>query len=107
MALAFALGTVLLLPVLATQDLGWLTVWPAVPAMLHLGVFATAVPYVLYLLALRTVPVASAVSLTLAEPLTAAALGLLLLGERLAPLGYAGVACLIAGLALLVAPTRR
>ena len=107
MALAFALGTVLLLPVLLTQDLGWLAEWPAVPVMLHLGVLATAVPYVLYLRALRTVPVASAVTLTLAEPLTAATLGVLLLGERLAPLGYLGVGCLIAGLALLVAPERR
>lgn len=107
MAMAFALGTVLLLPVLVTQDLDWLAEWPAVPVMLHLGVLATAVPYVLYLRALRTVPVASAVTLTLAEPLTAAALGVLLLGERLSPLGYVGVGCLIAGLALLVAPARR
>lgn len=104
MALAFAIGTLLLLPVLLVQDLRWLAEWPAVPVMLHLGVLATAVPYVLYLRALRTVPVATAVTLTLAEPLTAATLGLLLLGERMAPAGYAGMACLVLGIGLLVVP---
>jgi DME family drug/metabolite transporter len=104
MALAFAIGTLLLLPVLLSQNLDWLAEWPAGPVMLHLGVLATAVPYVLYLRALRTVPVATAVTLTLAEPLTAATLGLLLLGERLPATGYAGMACLVLGIALLVLP---
>lgn len=104
MALAFAIGTLLLLPVLLSQNLAWLAEWPAIPVMLHLGVLATAVPYVLYLRALRTVPVPTAVTLTLAEPLTAAMLGLLLLGERIPPAGYAGMACLVLGIALLVVP---
>lgn len=107
MAVAFALGALALAPVLARQDLTWLADPHAAAVVIHLGVFATAIPYVLYVRALRTVPVASAVTLTLAEPLTAATLGLWLLGERLPPTGIAGLACLIAGLALLVMPVSR
>jgi DME family drug/metabolite transporter len=102
MALAFAAGALALAPVLASQDLTWLADARAAAVVLHLGILATAVPYVLYVRALRSVPVSSAVTLTLAEPLTAAMLGLFLLGERLPPAGIAGLACLIAGLALLV-----
>ncbi len=107
MALAFTMGTVLLLPVLLSQDLRWLADWPAVAVVLHLGVLATAVPYVLYLRALRVVPVATAVTLTLAEPLTAATLGLVVLGERLPPTGYVGLAVLVGGLGMLVKRKRR
>jgi len=106
-AVAFAGGALLLLPVLVGQDLAWLSMWPSMPLMLHLGIFATAVPYVLYLRALRTVPVPTAVTLTLAEPLTAATLGLAVLGERLTATGYAGLACLVGGLALLALADRR
>ncbi len=102
MAIAFAGGALALAPVLARQDLTWLTDVRAAAVVLHLGILATAVPYVLYVRALRTVPVSSAVTLTLAEPLTAAMLGLFLLGERLPPAGVAGLTCLVAGLALLV-----
>jgi drug/metabolite transporter, DME family len=41
--------------------------------------------------------------MSLAEPLTAATLGVLVLGERLTPAGLAGAALLVAGLLLLAA----
>jgi DME family drug/metabolite transporter len=48
--------------------------------------------------------VARAATISLAEPLTAAILGVALLGERLTIAGFAGAAVLVAGLALLAAP---
>jgi drug/metabolite transporter, DME family len=48
--------------------------------------------------------VARAATISLAEPLTAAMLGVALLGERLTTAGFAGAAVLVAGLALLAAP---
>ena len=53
---------------------------------------------------LHRVPVARAATISLAEPLTAAILGVALLGERLTIAGFAGAAVLVAGLALLAAP---
>jgi drug/metabolite transporter, DME family len=46
------------------------------------------------------------VTLTLAEPLTAAALGALILGERPGVLALGGVALVLGGLAALAAPRR-
>jgi DME family drug/metabolite transporter len=50
---------------------------------------------------LRAVPVATAVTLSLAEPLTATTLGLFVLGERLTPSALLGIGLLFSGLALL------
>ena len=44
--------------------------------------------------------------MSLLEPLTATALGLLVFGERLGPLGVAGAALLLAALALLTTARR-
>jgi DME family drug/metabolite transporter len=49
-------------------------------------------------------PGGQAATIPLAEPLTAAILGVALLGERLTTAGFAGASVLVAGLALLAAP---
>lgn len=72
-----------------------------------LGVVATGVAYLLFSTALRYISGATGVALALAEPLTAFTLAVLLLGEPLRPLGLAGVALIMAGLALVVMGERR
>jgi drug/metabolite transporter, DME family len=52
-------------------------------------------------------PVAWGATLSLAEPLTASLLGVLVLGERLGPAQLAGCAFVAAGLAILAASTPR
>ena len=69
-----------------------------------LGLGATAAAYLLFTAGLRTVPAVTGATMALAEPLTATALGVLLLGERLPAAGVAGAA-LVAG--ALVAAARR
>jgi DME family drug/metabolite transporter len=69
-----------------------------------LGVGATAAAYLLFTAGLRSVPAVTGATMALAEPLTAATLGVALLGERLPAVGIAG-ATLVAG-ALLVAARR-
>ena len=107
MAVAFAGGAVLLLPVLVSRDVGWLADGRGVVIALHLGVVTTAVAYLLFGIGLGRIPVAVAATLSLAEPLTAALLGVLLLDERLRAPQWAGALLLLAGLALLTAPGRR
>lgn len=76
-------------------------------AVLWLGVVTTALAYVLFSLGLRELTAPAVATLTLAEPLTATLLGLLLLGEHLGPLQAAALLLLAAGLAVLAVPQRR
>lgn len=80
-------------PVLAARDLlvvGWL------------GVMSTGVAYLLLSHALRHISGATAVALALAEPVTAFVLAMVVVGERPAPLAFAGLATVLVGLALVV-----
>jgi DME family drug/metabolite transporter len=106
MAALFAGGALLLVPVAALLPLDWLATPRGALVALHLGLVATAAAYVLFAAGLRRVTVATAATMSLAEPLTAATLGVVLLGERLTVAGLAGAALLVAGLVLLAgAPT--
>jgi DME family drug/metabolite transporter len=101
MAAIFGLGALGLLPLLVGEELDWLTRPAGWAVILHLGIVTVAVAYALFARGLSRIPAASAVTLSLAEPLTAACLGVFLLGERLAPAAWAGMALLLSGLALL------
>ena len=72
--------------------------------LIWLGVGATAAAYLLFTAGLRSVPAVTGATLALAEPLTATALGTLVLGERLGAVGLVGGAVL--ALALVVAAAR-
>jgi DME family drug/metabolite transporter len=72
----------------------------------HLGLVATALAYGLFVRGLAALTAASAVTLSLAEPLTAGTLGLVLLREQLAPGALAGLGLLLAGLVILSAERR-
>lgn len=101
MAVVFCLGAFFLAPVLFAADLHWLAQPRGMAVALHLGLIATAAAYTLFARGLMAVPVATAVTLSLAEPLTAGALGVLVLGERLTMATGFGSGLLLAGLALL------
>ncbi|MBJ6752236.1 EamA family transporter [Geomonas anaerohicana] len=101
MAVVFCLGAFLLLPVLFLTDITWVATPRGTMVVLYLGVVITALSYWLFAMGLRSVPVASAVTLSLAEPLVAALLGILFLREHLTPTAMAGIPLLFAGLAVL------
>lgn len=100
-ALTFCLGAVLLTPVLAFGELGWLISPAGLLVALHLGLLATALAYALFTRGLRLTPAPTAVSLSLAEPLTASLLGVFLLGERLPAIAFLGMGLIFAGLLIL------
>jgi DME family drug/metabolite transporter len=98
----FSLGALFLLPVLFTGvDLSWLGQPNGLLAMLHLGFLATMLSYLLFTRGLRQIQVATATTLSLAEPLTASTLGVVVLGEQLTLLTVVGMALLVGGLAVL------
>lgn len=107
MAVAFCVGALMLAPLLVGADLAWLANPRGALVILHLGVVATAVSYILFARGLKTVSVANAVTLSLAEPLTATILGVAVVRERLTPIALCGVLLLFSGLAILAVTPRR
>jgi DME family drug/metabolite transporter len=107
MTVFFAGAAVLLLVVWVGRDLRPLAGAPGLATVAWLGVFATAVPYLLFGRGLRSLPAATVTTLTLAEPLTAALLAVLLLGERPAPVAWLGAALIAAGLVVMAVPAGR
>jgi DME family drug/metabolite transporter len=101
-AITFTLAAALLAPALLVEPApvaaaiaaGW-------PLLLYLGLGPTAVAYALFTTGLGRVPATVAGIVSLLEPLTATALGLLVFGEHLGTLGAAGALLLLASLALL------
>jgi drug/metabolite transporter, DME family len=100
-ALTFTLAALLLTPVLALERGAAAQLAAGWPLLLYLGVVPTAAAYVVFGAGLRRVTVTTAGIATLLEPLTAAALGVLLFGERLGTVGWAGAALLLGALGLL------
>lgn len=104
MALVFATAGVVLAPVALLTDLAWLTEPAGWRVALWLGLAATTSAYVLFGYGLRLIPVSTTATLSLAEPLTATLLGVLLLGERPGVVAWIGVAAVAAGLVLVSLP---
>jgi DME family drug/metabolite transporter len=102
MGLLFGGAAVLLAPVLAAGSPGWLLTARGLALTAYLGVVTTALAYLFYGRGLRTVSAPVAVTLGLAEPVVAAILGLVVLGERLTITDFVGLALVGLALATLV-----
>ncbi|HWK27810.1 MAG TPA: EamA family transporter [Solirubrobacter sp.] len=107
MAGAFGLAAVLLAPVLALTGAGWVAQPGGAALLLFLGVVPTAFAYLLFARGLKRLSAAETATLTLAEPLTAALLGMIVLAEHLSAPAAAGAAAILAGLIVLAAPEVR
>ena len=100
MGVVFTLGALTLSPAILFTDFSWLAEPRGALAAAELGLLATAAAYLLFAAGLSRVRVATAATLSLAEPLTAGTLGVLLLDERLSPAAITGIALLLSGLIL-------
>ncbi|GAA1169347.1 DMT family transporter [Pseudonocardia alaniniphila] len=105
--LAFTIGGALLVPVtLATSGLSFVPDARSVGLLLALCLVPTAVAYTCYFRGLRTAPAALGALMALLEPLTAAVLAAVLLGDRLGGSGIAGALLLGAAVVLAGAGSR-
>jgi DME family drug/metabolite transporter len=107
MAAAFGLGALALAPVLAVTGAGWVLHPGGAALALFLGSVPTAVAYLLFARGLQRLTAAETATLTLAEPLTATLLGVVVLSERLTVPAACGAALVLAGLLALAAPEAR
>jgi drug/metabolite transporter, DME family len=101
MAFTFCVGALFVLPLLIGADLSWLAQINGSLVVLHLGLITAALAYTLFARGLQLVPVATAATLTLGEPLTAGLLGVFFLREPLTTLAILGILMILAGLVIL------
>jgi DME family drug/metabolite transporter len=101
MATFFLGGAVLLLPTLLVADTDGLLSGRGIGMELWLGIGTTAVSYVLFSAGLQRLRSSTVATLSLTEPLTAAVLGVLVLGERPGAIAALGAVVLLGGLVVI------
>ncbi len=101
MAVIFSMGAVILSPLMLLTDIRWLARPGTWLVILHLGLITVALAYRLFAAGLKQVTASTAVTLTLAEPMTAGLLGVLVLKEPMTPLARAGILLIFSGLLFL------
>ncbi|MEI3613120.1 EamA family transporter [Pseudogracilibacillus sp. SO30301A] len=101
-AVVFTLSAICLAPFLFIFDMSWIMSLQGIGVSLQLGIMATGVAYFLFAKGLAHVSSSTAVTLALAEPLTAALLGVFLLGENLTITSWFGISFLILGIGILI-----
>ncbi len=98
MGAIFGVGSLLLMPVLLVTGSPIVASWRNASAVAYLALIPMFVGYTLFGRGLSAISASAATTLSLLEPAVAALLALVVLHERLSPLGWAGVVILMAGL---------
>lgn len=105
-AVVFTLSAIFLSPFLIIFDMSWLGSVRGLTVSLHLGILATGIAYFLFSKGLVHVSSSTAVTLALAEPLTAALLGVFLLEEFLSMTSWLGILLLLLGIGVLIGSSK-
>ncbi len=107
-AIGALFGTAALLsaPLLLAAGASWIATPEGLSLVLWLGLVTTAFAYLLFGWGLKRLSATTVATLTLAEPIAAAALGVVVLHERFTAGSVAGIALIGAALVLLSVPAR-
>ena len=106
MGATFGIGGILLLPVLFVTGAPFLASWSNAAVGIYMAVVPMFMGYVAFGFALARISASMAITITLIEPVVAAVLAVLIVGERLPPIGWLGVALVISCLVLITLPLR-
>ncbi|MEX2444166.1 MAG: EamA family transporter [Alkalispirochaeta sp.] len=107
MGVSFIAATAVLMPFLATGPVAWMRGPGGLGTVLYLGIISSGAAYMLYGRGLRVVPVSDVGTLTLAEPLTAAFLGIVLLREPVSLSSVAGMVMIFMAQVVVVSSKRK
>lgn len=102
-------GAAILLPVSMVAERPW-NVMPSATSLLALAglaAFSTAIAFVIYFRLIQTLGSVSTTAQAYLRVPIGVALGVLLLGERLAPTAWTGLACVVVGVAAMTIPPRK
>jgi DME family drug/metabolite transporter len=106
MGAMFGTGAVLLLPVLLATGAPLLQSGLTVGIAAYLAIGPMFIAYLLFGIGLRRIRSSTVTTITLLEPVVATVLAVLVVGERLVPVGWAGLVFVLAGLTVLIAARR-
>lgn len=106
-AVIFSISACFLLPFVYMLDLSYIVDPVNLGVISYLGIGATSLSYILFSTGLKKIPSSSAVTLSLAEPLTAAILGVFIVREVLSNTAWIGVALLLGGILILTFGKRK
>lgn len=96
----FTTAAVLTAPLLFVEPMRWISEGRGLVIAAYLGIATLAVAYLLYGRALSRLPAPTVITLTMAEPVTAALLAAAVLHERVSSAGWLGIGLVVAGLAV-------
>ncbi len=97
---SFVLGGIVLLPLLVGQPLAWVTEPSGIALVLYLGLATMAVANTLLTRGIHGLWPGPVATLMLTDPVVATILGVVVLGEALAPVAAVGVLMVLGGLVL-------
>ncbi len=106
LAAIFTVAAAALAPALLLTSLNWVTAPSGLAMVAYLAVAATVGAYSLFNRGLESLRPGTAAMLGLTEPLVAAVLGVVVLGERLSAVSSLGAVVVLAGLLVMVRTTR-
>ena len=98
----FAVTAVLALAAaVIVEPISWAAIWDAAPEILYVGIFSSGIAFSLQIIGQRYTTSSQAAIFLSSEALFGAALGALVLGEKISPLGYVGCALMFAAMLLV------
>ncbi|HEV7305993.1 DMT family transporter [Ensifer sp.] len=100
----FGIGGMALLPVLAATGAPLLASWTNIAVGVYMALVPVLVAYVLFAYGLARVSATMATTLSLLEPVIAAVLAVVVVGERLPVAGWVGVGLIVGSLFILTVP---
>lgn len=107
MGATFGIGGLLLMPVLLMTGAPFLASWNNAAVGIYMALVPMFLGYLCFGVGLARISASMATTITLIEPVVAALLAVVIVGERLAPMGWMGVALIISCLVVITLPFKR
>ena len=102
----WTLATILQAPIAIGHDFTWLSEPKLFAGVVYGGVLTVALTFSMFTWGITRIGAPTAVTVGLLEPITAASLGILVLGETMTGLGYVGMVLVLCGLVVVSLPER-
>lgn len=106
MGATFGLGGLMLMPVLMATGAPLLTSWGNMTVGLYMALVPMFLGYLCFGHGLARIPASTATTITLFEPVVATSFAVVIVGERLSAMGWAGIVLILACLVCISFPVR-
>ncbi len=107
MGATFGIGGLLLMPVLIVAGGPFLASWNNAAVGIYMAIVPMFLGYVCFGIGLARIPASMATTITLIEPVVAAILAIIIVGERLPLMGWFGVVLVISCLVVITIPLKK